>query len=48
MAEDYSNKLTVADLDTCERMMKNHLTSVMAKLRTRARTHVVIIIVRLG
>ena len=48
VAEGYSNKLIAADLDICERTVKNHLTSVMTKLRASDRTHAVVIAVRLG
>ena len=48
VAEGYSNKLIASDLDICERTVKNHLTSVMAKLDANDRTHAVVTAVRLG
>ena len=48
VAEGYSNKLIASDLDICERTVKNHLTSVMAKLHANDRTHAVVTAVRLG
>ena len=48
VAEGYSNKLIAADLDICERTVKNHLTSVMTKLQANDRTHAVVTAVRLG
>ncbi len=48
VAEGYSNKLTAARLNICERTVKNHLTSIMTKLRSSDRTHAVVTAVRLG
>ena len=48
VAEGYSNKLIAANLDICERTVKNHLASVMTKLRANDRTDAVVIAVRLG
>jgi len=48
VAEGYSNKLTGARLNICERTVKNHLTIIMTKLRASDRTHAVVTAVRLG
>jgi two-component system response regulator DegU len=48
VAEGYSNKLVAAELSICERTVKNHLTSIMTKLRAADRTHAVVTAVRLG
>jgi len=48
VAEGFSNKLVAAELGICERTVKNHLTSIMTKLRAADRTHAVVTAVRLG
>ena len=48
VAEGYSNKLIGGQLGICERTVKNHLTSIMTKLRAADRTHAVVTAVRLG
>lgn len=48
VAEGFSNKLIGAELGICERTVKNHLTSIMTKLRATDRTHAVVTAVRLG
>lgn len=48
VAEGFSNKLIGAELGVCERTVKNHLTSIMTKLRATDRTHAVVTAVRLG
>ena len=48
VAEGYSNKMIGDRLRISERTVKNHLTSIMTKLRASDRTHAVVIAVRLG
>ena len=48
VAEGFSNKLVAAELGIGERTVKNHLTSIMTKLRAADRTHAVVTAVRLG
>ena len=48
VAEGHSNKLIAAQLNICERTVKNHLTFIMTKLRASDRTHAVVTAVRLG
>ena len=48
VAEGFSNKLVAAELGIGERTVKNHLTSIMSKLRAADRTHAVVSAVRLG
>ncbi len=48
VAEGFSNKLVAAELGIRERTVKNHLTSIMTKLRAADRTHAVVTAVRLG
>ena len=48
VAEGYSNKRIAAAIGICERTVKAHLTSIMAKLRASDRTHAVVSAVRLG
>jgi DNA-binding NarL/FixJ family response regulator len=48
VAEGFSNKLIGGELGICERTVKNHLTSIMTKLRATDRTHAVVTAVRLG
>ena len=48
VAEGFSNKLVAAELGICQRTVKNHLTSIMTKLRAADRTHAVVTAVRLG
>ena len=48
VAEGYSNKLIGGRLQISERTVKNHLTSIMTKLRASDRTHAVVTAVRLG
>ena len=48
VAEGFSNKLIGGELGICERTIKNHLTSIMTKLRAADRTHAVVTAVRLG
>ena len=48
VAEGFTNKLIGAQLGISERTVKNHLTSIMTKLRATDRTHSVVTAVRLG
>jgi DNA-binding NarL/FixJ family response regulator len=48
VAEGLTNKLIGAQLGISERTVKNHLTSIMTKLRATDRTHSVVTAVRLG
>ncbi len=48
VAEGYSNKGIASHLRICERTVKNHLTSIMTRLRASDRTHAVVTAVRLG
>ena len=48
VAEGFSNKLVAAELGIGERTVKNHLTSIMTKLRAADRTHAVVTAIRLG
>ena len=48
VAEGFSNKLVAAELGICDRTVKDHLTSIMTKLRAADRTHAVVTAVRLG
>ena len=48
VAEGFTNKMIGAQLGISERTVKNHLTSIMTKLRATDRTHSVVTAVRLG
>lgn len=48
VANGYSNKQIAAKLDISEQTIKNHITSIMAKLNANARTQAVVIAVRKG
>ena len=48
VAEGFTNKLIGTQLGISERTVKNHLTSIMTKLRATDRTHSVVTAVRLG
>ncbi len=48
VAGGHSNKLIADRLNICERTVKNHLTTIMTKLRSSDRTHAVVTAVRLG
>ena len=48
VAEGNANKLIGDELGISERTVKNHLTSIMTKLRASDRTHAVVTAVRLG
>ena len=48
VAEGYSNKGIASHLRICERTVKNHLTSIMTRLRASDRTHAVVTAIRLG
>ena len=48
VAEGLTNKQIGAQLGISERTVKNHLTSIMTKLRATDRTHSVVTAVRLG
>ena len=48
VAEGFFNKLVAAELGIGERTVKNHVTSIMTKLRAADRTHAVVTAVRLG
>lgn len=48
VAEGQANKMIGEELGISERTVKNHLTSIMTKLRASDRTHAVVTAVRLG
>ena len=48
VAEGHANKIIGDELGISERTVKNHLTSIMTKLRASDRTHAVVTAVRLG
>lgn len=48
VAEGHSNKGIASNLRICERTVKNHLTSIMTRLRASDRTHAVVTAIRLG
>jgi len=48
VAKGHSNKQIAAKLDISEQTIKNHITSIMAKLNANARTQAVVIAVRKG
>ena len=48
VAEGFTNKLVAVELGIGEHTVKNHLTSIMTKLRAADRTHAVVTAVRLG
>ena len=48
VAEGSTNKIVAEHLRVCERTVKNHLTSIMTKLRASDRTHDVVTAVRRG
>ena len=48
VAEGFTNKLIGSRLGISERTVKNHLTSIMTKLRAADRTHSVVTALRLG
>jgi DNA-binding NarL/FixJ family response regulator len=48
VAKGQSNKEIATTLDISEQTIKNHITSIMAKLNANARTQAVVIAVRKG
>ena len=48
VANGFSNKLVAVELGACERTVRNHLTSIITKLKVADRTPAVVSAVRLG
>ena len=48
VADGYANKLIAVRLFICEPTVKNHITSIMRKLKASDRTHAVVTAFRLG
>ena len=48
VAQGYANKQIAAEISISEQTIKNHITSIMAKLNANARTQAVVIAVKKG